>query len=121
MKQTGRWLASLLIVSGLLLASVGSSEAAGYRRNMKHKPPKPVYTAIASVNTTAMTITVEPKNSTATATRTYTYTPRTKVTVNGRPATIADLKAGLQIRVGAGMDAGIAEELSASTPPADPK
>lgn len=112
----------MLIVSGLLLASVGGSEAAGFRRNTKHKPPpKPVYNAVASVDTTAMTITVEPKNSTATATKTYKYTPRTKVMVNGQTATIADLKAGLQIRVGAGMDAGIAEELSASNPPPDPK
>ena len=120
MKQTGRWLASLLIASGLLIALPSISEA-GFRSRTHKPPPKPVYNAIASVNTTAMTITIEPKNSTATATKTYTYTPRTKVTVNGRPATIADLKAGLQIRVGAGMDAGIAEELSASTPPANPK
>ena len=123
MRQVFRRFASLLIAAAVFLATAGLSHGAGsgIRMPRKFKPPKPVYTAIASVNTTAMTITVEPKNSTSTATKTYKLTPKTRVTVNGNPATLADLKPGQQIHIGAGMNADVAEELHASTPPPDPK
>ncbi len=121
MKQVACRSASFFVALGLLLLSAGISHA-GVPRGKTHKPPpKTVYTAIASIDTKAMTITVEPKNSTATATRTYKISSRTQVTVNGQPGTLADLKPGLQIRIGAGMDADVAEELSASAPPPNPK
>lgn len=122
MNQMFRWSISLFIAFVVLFASTTVSQAGGRGMPKKGKPaPKMVYTAIASVNTSAMTITVEPKNSPSTATKTYKLTPQTKVTVNGNPATLADLKPGLQIHVGAGMDADVAEELHASSPPPDPK
>lgn len=67
-----------------------------------------------------MTITVESRNSTANTTKTYKFTPRTKIMVNGNNGTVNDLKPGLQIRVGAGADPQVADELSATPPPADP-
>lgn len=92
------------------------SEARGRRPRLRPKPPIP-YTAILAVDAAAMTITTQPMNSTATGFKTYKLAPQTKVTVNGQSATLADLKPGMQIRVGAGMDAGIAEEISATPPP----
>ncbi len=75
---------------------------------------------IATVDTQAMTITVQPKNSTANTSKTYKFTAQTKITVNGQPATVSDLKPGLQIRVGTGSHEDTADELSATPPPADP-
>lgn len=105
---------------GVFFAS-GMHSQAGFHPKGHKPPPKPVYMAIASVDTTAMTITVEPKNNNSTATKTYKITPKTKVTINGNPGTLSDLRPGLQIHVGLGMDADVAEELSASPAPADPK
>ena len=96
--------------------------AVGVAAPPKLKPkPKIAYMAIASLDTTAMTITIEAKNSTATNSKTYKFTAQTKVSVNGHEGTISDLKPGLQIRVGTGPDENVAEELTASNPPPDPK
>ena len=103
----------------VLLVSATASVHAGKPRKPKEKS-KIAYMAIASVDKTAMTITVQPQNSAATTSKTYKFTPRTKITVNGHDGTLDDLKPGLQICVGAGADENVAEELSASPPPADP-
>ena len=109
----------LLIAVGILVAFARSSQA---RLGRKHRtPPKSVYTAIASVNLTEMTITTVQKNSTATGSKTFRFTPQTTVTVDDHPGTLADLKPGQRIRVGAGADPDVAEELSATKPPANPK
>lgn len=109
-----------ILVACLLLATATASEARGFRG--KHRPPpKTVYTAIASYNPTAMTLTTGPKNSTANWSKTYRMTPKTIVTIDGRPGTLADLKPGLRVSVGTGMDAGVAETVSVSQPPPDPK
>lgn len=112
---------SFLLTACVLLATATLANARGFGRAKRRPPPKTVYTAIASVNSTAMTITTEPKNSTANWSKTYRMTPKTAVTINGRPGTLADLKPGLRINVGVGMDAGVAETLSVSQPPPDPK
>lgn len=103
-------------VLAVLSVFASHSEARGRRPRLKPKALIP-YTAIASVD--AGSITTEPMNSTATGTKIYQLSAKTKVTVNGQTATLADLKPGMQVRVGAGMDAGIAEEISAT--PAPPK
>lgn len=103
----------------MAIHSAAAGGRSGFRRGHK-PPPKTVYNAIASVDATAMTITTEAKNIPSTATKTYRISPQVRITVNGRDATIADLKPGLQISVGAGMDADVAEELSARNPLPDP-
>lgn len=85
------------------------------------EPPKVAYMAIASLDPKAMVIVIELKNSTATVSKTYHFTPQTRITVNGQNGAVSDLKTGQQIRVGTGPDEGVADELSASNPPADPK
>ena len=105
----------LLAVSLLCLVCAFNSEAKG--RRTKFKIPPPPYIAIESVDSAAMTITTAPRNSTAIASKTYKLTPKTKVTVNGHDATLAELQAGMQVRIGAGMDANIATEVSASDAP----
>ena len=119
MKYLPRSFALCLAILFSMFLAMHSAEAR-FRKGPIKPPPAPVYTAIASVDPTGMTITTESKNTSSTATKTYRISPRVKITVNGQPGTIADLKPGLQISVGAGMDAGVAEELSARTPPADP-
>ena len=81
-------------------------------------PPKAVYIAIVSVDTAAMTITVEPRNSMATDKKTYKVTPATVVKVYGSPATLADLKPDMAIHFTLAADNVTATELSASRPPA---
>lgn len=103
-------------VFALFLAGASPSQARLHRLPRKPKAQVP-YTAIESVDVTRMTITTQPMNSTASGVKTYRLTPRTKVTVNGQPATLSDLKPGLQVRVGAGMDADVAEEIAATPPP----
>ena len=100
--------------------ALSNISAAGVPRRL-HPPPKTTYMAIVSVNKKAMTITIAPKNSTSTETKTFKMTPATKVTLNGKPGTLASLKPGLQITVGAGMDPETAEELQAVTPPRNPR
>lgn len=112
---------AVLVSSFVMTQPAEAGGRGGFRKGPLKPPPKPVYTAIASVDPTAMTITTEAKNTPSAATKTYKISPRTKITVNGRDGTVADLKPGLQIRVGAGMDADVAEELSAQNPPPDPK
>ena len=109
--------AKLLVAFCVLLAMATVGNAAPPKLKPK---PKIAYMAISSVDTKAMTITIEPKNSTATGTKTYKFTPQTKVTVNGHDGKIDDLTAGLQIRVGTGSDETVADELTASNPPPDP-
>ena len=117
MKQILRWPASILAVACVFFSLTDVSEAGG-----KGKPlPKIPYTAIASVDTAAKTITVGPKNSTATGTKTYKFTDKTIITTSGKPGTVADLAPGQQIHVGTGMDETIAEELTVTPPPADPQ
>ena len=83
-----------------------------------HKlPPKMVYIEVASVDTAAMTITVQPKNSMSTDAKTYKVTAATKITVDGRPATLADLKAGQQVHFHLLADGTTADELAASPAP----
>ncbi len=81
-------------------------------------PPKAVYIAIKSVDSTAMTITVEPRNSMSTEAKTYKLTPTTVVKVYGNPATLADLKPDLAIHFTLAADNVTVTELSASRPPA---
>ena len=86
-------------------------------------PPKPkipakvVYIAIKSVDTAAMTVTVEPRNSMSTEKKTYRVTPATAVKMNGNPATLADLKPDMAIHFTLAADNVTATELSASRPP----
>lgn len=108
------------ICVSLVFATTGHAGAPKGKGKAK-APPKIVYMAIASLDTKAMTITIEPKNSTATNSKTYKFNAQTKVTVNGHDGTIADLKPGQQIRVGTGSDETVADHLTASNPPADPK
>ena len=83
-----------------------------------HKlPPKMVYIEVVSVDAAASTVTVEPKNSMSTEARTYKVTPATRITLNGRPAALADLKAGLQVHFHLLADGTTADELSASPAP----
>lgn len=87
-------------------------------------PPKPkipakvVYIAIKSIDTTAMTITVEPRNSMSTEAKTYKVTTSTVVKVNGNPATLAELKPDMAIHFTLAADNVTATELSASRAPA---
>ena len=55
-------------------------------------PKKVVYIAIVSVDSAAMTITVEPKNSMSSEKKAYKVTTATIIKANGNPATLADLK-----------------------------
>lgn len=83
-----------------------------------HKlPPKMVYIEVVSVDATANTITVQPKNSMSTEAKTYKVTPATKITVNGSPATLTDLKAGSQVHFHLTADGTTADELAASPAP----
>ncbi len=116
MKPILRWSVSILVVAWVFFSLADVSQAKG-----KPKPAKVPYTGIVSVDTTAMTITVEPKNSTATGTRTYKFSPLTKITVNGQPGTLAGLVPGQQIRIGAGMNPDVAAEIHVTPPPPDPK
>ena len=117
MKPFPRWSASLLAAFAVLFGLADNAEAGG-----KHKPPPKIpYTAIISVDTTAMTITVGPRNSTATGTKTYKFNAKTEITANGKPGTPADLAPGQQIHVGTGMDETTADRLSVTAPPPDPK
>ena len=77
-----------------------------------------VYIAVVSMDTAAMTITVEPRNSMSTEARTYKVTPATVVKVNGNPATLADLKPDMAIRFTLAPDKVTATELSISRVPA---
>ena len=118
MKSILRWSASLFAVFLIFFTLTTVSHAGS---PAKRPPPKIAYTAIISVDTSAMTITVGPKNSTATGTKTYKFTTKTTITTNGNPGTIADLAPGQQIHVGLGADETIAEELKVTPPPADPQ
>ncbi len=118
MKQIIRRSVSILTVVWVFLALASISHAGGKSRR---PPPKIPYTGIVSVDTTAMTVTVEPKNSTATGAKTYKFTAATKITVNGQPSTVAGLVPGQQIHIGAGTDPLVAEEIHVTAPPADPK
>ncbi len=80
-------------------------------------PPKVVYIEIVSVDAKGMTITVRPRNSMSTDEKAYKLTPSTAVKMNGTPATLADLKAGMQIHFELGADGITATELSASPAP----
>ncbi len=119
MKSLPRRSLGILTVVGAFFALTNVSEARG--RAKKLPPPKIPYTAIISVDQSAMTITVGPKNSTATGTRTYKFTAKTRVTANGRAGTAAQLTPGQQVRIGAGADPTVAEELTVTAPPADPQ
>lgn len=107
----------------LIVICASLALATGVRAAAPPKKPKPKipYMAIASVDTAAKTITIAPKNSTATNSKTYKFTDKTKVTVNGHDGTLSDLKPGLAIRVGTGMDETVADELTVTPPPPDPK
>ena len=119
MKKMTRWFASLLAVCSVFFTLTTAAHAAG-KPTPRPKPRIP-YTAIASVDPAAMTITVEPKNSTATGTKTFKFTAQTKITVNGHDGTVADLTPGQQVHVGLGTSDTIADELTVTAPPADPK
>ena len=81
-------------------------------------PPKAVYVAIKSVDTAALTITVEPRNSMSTEAKTYKLTPTTVVKVYGNPATLADLKPDMAVHFTLAADNVTLTELSASRAPA---
>ena len=119
MKNISPRLVGVLALACGIFAITFSAEA-GTRGGPRKPPPKIPYTAIVSVDTTAMTITVAPKNSNATGSKTYKFTPKTTITVKGHAGTAADLVPGMQIHVGAGMDETIAEELSVTDAPVDP-
>ncbi len=119
MKQIIRRSISILTVVWVFFALASISHAGGKKSN-KPKPKIP-YTGIVSVDTTAMTVTVEPKNSTATGAKTYKFTAATKITVNGQPGTASGMVPGQQIHIGAGMDPMVAEEIHVTAPPPDPK
>ncbi len=81
-------------------------------------PPKVVYIEVVTTDTTAMTITVQPKNSMSADAKTYKVTPAAKITVSGNPATLADLKSGLQVHFHlTAADSTAVDELSASPAP----
>lgn len=117
MKQIFRSSFNLLAIAAMFLGLTSVAQAGGKKR----PPPKIPYTAIVSVDQTAMTITVGPKNSTATGTKTYKFTAKTTITANGQPGTVASLSPGLQVHVGTGMDSAIADTLTVTEPPADPE
>ncbi len=121
MRHFRRRSASLLAIAAVFFAMAAVSEAGGRGSRKKLPPPKIPYTAIASVDPSAMTITVKPMNSTATGTKTYKFTARTAIMVNGKPGTLADLAPGQQIHVGLGSSDTVAEELKVTPPPADPE
>ena len=112
MKQILRWSASFLAVCLVLFTAPTAAQAKG-----KPKPKVP-FMGIVSVDTTAMTISIEPKNSTASGVKTYKYNAKTVITVNGQPGTPASLTPGQQIHVGLSMDGKTAETLAVTPPPA---
>ncbi len=104
-----------ILVTLFLVGTIPQLEAAPPKPKI---PAKVVYIAVKSVDTTAMTITVEPRNSMSTEAKTYKVTPATVVKVNGNPATLADLKPDMQVHFTLAADNVTATELSASRPPA---
>ena len=122
MKQILRSSVNLLAIVSVFFGLTTVADAAGMRGSKKRVPPPKIpYTAIISVDQSAMTITVGPKNSTATGTKTYKFTAKTRITANGQPGTVASLAPGQQVHIGAGIDPTIADELTVTAPPADPQ
>ena len=115
MLQFIRWSTRLLTVAfvACLFATVADIHGA----TKPKVTPKTVYIAVVSVDSAAMTITVEPKNSMSTDTHTYKVTPATVVKVNGNPAMLADLKPDMMVHFELAADGTTATELSASPAP----
>lgn len=121
MKSPSPTSARLFVAALLLFASANLASARNPHFRGHRPPPKPVYTAITAVDPATMSITTAPKNSTGTTPKTYKYTADTKITLNGNPATVADLKPGMRVRLGLGASDDVAEELSLTKPPGDGK
>ena len=82
-------------------------------------PKKVVYIAIKSIDTTAMTITVEPRNSMSTEAKTYKVTTATLIKVNGNSGVLTDLKPDMQVHFTLAADGVTASELDGSPAPKD--
>lgn len=117
MKFTAPRLRALIAAILVLFATTHPASAYGHRWRRTPPPPKPVYTAITAVDRSAMTVTTAPKNSTGTTPKTYRINADTKIDVDGKPGTLADLQSGQRVRVGLGADADLAAELSITKPP----
>ncbi len=115
MKTFIHWSTTLLTVCWVVVMFATASEI--YAAPKPKVPPKMVYIEVVSVDSTAMSITVQPKNSMSTEAKTYKVTPATTVKVNGKPATLADLKPDMMVHFTLAADGVTATELSGSPAP----
>lgn len=109
------WSTKLLTACWVVVMLATASEI--YAAPKPRIPPKMVYIEIVSVDATAMTVTVEPKNSMSTEAKTYKVTPATTVKVNGKSATLADLKPDMMVHFTLAADRVTITELSGSPAP----
>ncbi len=115
MKTFIHWSTKLLTACWMVVMLATASEI--YAAPKPKIPAKMVYIEIVSMDATAMTITVEPKNSMSTEAKTYKVTPATAVKVDGKPATLADLKPDMMVHFTLATDGVTATELSGSAAP----
>ena len=107
----------LLFVTGLLLVAAfipipPTAFARGPRGKKGHSPEVDTSDRITALHLTSITITVYSTH----ASKEYKVTPVTKITLNGKPATLSSLSTGMGVSISPASDPSVAAAIDAESP-----